>query len=106
MRIPSHDPDHIHDRTPVCGHVWGSFYNRVALYRLPVPQGPVAAVCPRVNRNKLPCRQGAVLEGSMKPVPLGKLTARAGAVERGRKFGNVRKIILKLLACLCDSFLT
>lgn len=25
--IPPHDQDRVNDRTPVCRHVWGSFYN-------------------------------------------------------------------------------
>lgn len=54
-----------------------------------------AAVRPRVNGSKFPCRQGAVLEGSEKPAPLGKHSVRGGAVERVRKFGNLQKIILK-----------
>lgn len=64
------------------------------MYRDPVSRRPAAAVCPRVNMNKFPCRKGAEPEGSVKPAQLGKNSVRVGAVETVMKFGNLQKIIL------------
>lgn len=81
--IPPHDPDRIND---MCGEVSTTGLHCTDSL---CPGGPAAAACPRVNGNKLPCRKGALLEGSVKPAQLGKHSGRAGAVKRVKKFGDL-----------------